>query len=101
MPFLVWEFFWTLRALWALSGTDMPTGRGGRVARWPVISAGRVLASTGEGSAERSAAWARRRSPAPRSSAQVVCPDRNKRPMPVTICNATAKAQRKCVRPLA
>jgi len=31
----------------------------------------------------------------------VVCPERKKRPMRVTICNATAKAQQKCVRPLA
>jgi len=100
-PFLAWELFCTLQAPTDLSGADVTAARGGRAERSPVISAGRVRASALDASEGRSAAWARSSRPAPSSRAQVVCPERKKRPMRVTICNATAKTQQKHVRPLA
>src|SRR6266851_1870875 len=46
-------------------------------------------------------ACARSRSPAPSSSAQVVCAERNRRPMPAGMCNGGAKAFAAAARPAA
>ncbi len=66
-----------------------------------MICAGRVRAAAwgAFSSCARRWACARSRSPAPSSSAQVVCAERNRRPMPAGMCNGGAKAFAAAARP--
>jgi hypothetical protein len=92
--FLAWERAFPVRAIFPSRSPAPLTARGagskGGGARSGNISAGRARGARCAGSSGRRAEWALSRSPAPSSSAQVVWPDRKKRPMALLL-GATGK----------